>query len=163
MNNLKYLYQTLLSILTVVLQTTLMPVIAIGGVRPNLILSYVVASAAIGGSAAGVCAGTLCGIFLDVTASSYFGFNSIIYLFVGFISGIVFEDYIKSKVSTIVISIGVIDFLFGIVCYIYKLLSLESYNFFICLWKIIIPEAVYTLLICIPIMVILDRKIFKLY
>ena len=71
-----------------ILQTTLMPSLAIANVRPDLVLAAVVCWALYRGATDGAIVGLLAGLALDLLASSPFGMHGFVMALVGAIAGL---------------------------------------------------------------------------
>ncbi|MGQ9683294.1 MAG: rod shape-determining protein MreD [Anaerolineae bacterium] len=74
-------------LLLAILQVTLMPSLAIGNLRPDLVLAAVVCWALYRGATDGAAAGFVAGLSLDLLAGSPFGIHGFVMAFVGVTAG----------------------------------------------------------------------------
>ncbi len=120
------LFTTILLVLCILLQSTLLSKIAIKGVRPDLALIVLVFVSMRRGSMVGQVSGFAAGLFEDLMNVSPLGFHSLLRTVIGYIYGVfagnVFIDpFLMPMVLTVVATIlkgvlaGVISALFGIV------------------------------------------------
>ena len=84
MSQLKHL---LLGLLFILLQITLLGLISIKGVRPDLIVLFVVGRALSGGPTAGLMWGFGIGLLLDAVSGTQLGLGALAYTLAGFVSG----------------------------------------------------------------------------
>jgi len=75
-------------LLSVSLQSTLIPVISIGGIRPDLALVVVISAALTGGRETGVLCGTFGGILQDLLSVGPFGLNTLTKIMLGLVFGL---------------------------------------------------------------------------
>lgn len=83
-------------LLAVSLQSTMIPVIAVGGVRPDLVLVIVVSAALADGRETGVLCGIFGGVLQDLLSVGPFGVNTLTKMIVGLIVGI-YEHKVNKK------------------------------------------------------------------
>ena len=69
------------------LQCTVMDLISIGSVTPNLMLVFCVSMGLMRGRKSGLWAGFFSGLFVDLFFGSVFGFYALIYMYIGYLSG----------------------------------------------------------------------------
>jgi len=83
-------------LLAVSLQSTLIPVIALGGIRPDLVLVVVVSAALSEGRETGVLCGVFGGVLQDILSAGPFGINTLAKMLVGLLVGI-YEKKVNKK------------------------------------------------------------------
>ena len=93
---MKVLMWFIIMLVMVSLQSTVIPVLAIEGVRPDLVLVAVVSAALSGGRETGVLCGTFGGILQDLLSGGAFGVNTLSKMLVGLLVG-VYERKINKK------------------------------------------------------------------
>ena len=93
---MKVLIWFVVMLLAVSLQSTLIPVITVGGVRPDLVLVVVVSAALADGQETGVLCGIFGGILQDLLSAGPFGVNTLAKMIVGLIVG-VYEHKVNKK------------------------------------------------------------------
>lgn len=159
---MKYFLQIVSAIVLIIVQTTIMPYVTILGIRPNLVLAYVVCIASICGMKNGLIIGTVCGIVFDIAAFSFFGFNSIYFLLCGLLLSFLCEEFFKVSTSLLVVEIFVVSLLYGLLVYMFNFMAKGQAGFLTYMLRIIVPEALYTTLLSWPIILITDKKVLNL-
>lgn len=95
----------LLIIMTLVLQATLVPLIAIKGIRPDLLLLIVVFSALLLGKDQGVGMGFFAGLLQDLASGNIFGLNILSKIATGYFAGSMERKVFKEKALLPVLAI----------------------------------------------------------
>lgn len=75
-------------LISVSLQSTLIPALSIGGIRPDLVLVVVVSAALTSGRETGVFCGAFGGVLQDLLSAGPFGLNTLSKMLVGLIVGL---------------------------------------------------------------------------
>ena len=81
------------------LQCTVMDLISIGSVTPNLMLVFCVSMGLMRGRKSGLWAGFFSGLFVDLFFGSVFGFYALIYMYIGYLSGYAHRIYYDDDVK----------------------------------------------------------------
>ena len=154
---MKYVAQGIVVFLAYIIQTTILPHLKLFGVVPNLILVIVISFALYFRAFDAVVAGIILGVLADVFSGKAFGFNTVMYIIFALACGKLINKFIQLSALTA----SLVTFL-GSVLY-----SLALYFTFFFLWgefrilalfnEIILPEALYTMLISIPVLLIIKR------
>ena len=84
---------------------------------------------------------------MDLMYGSFIGYYALLYLAVGFLSGYSNYFYEKDDYTMPLILIGVGDLVYGTLFYILSFLLRARLNIFYYLRRIIIPEAIYTVVV----------------
>ena len=74
-------------LVSVSLQSTMIPVVSIGGIRPDFVLVVVVSAALSGGRETGVLCGAFGGLLQDLLSTGPFGLNTLIKMTLGLVFG----------------------------------------------------------------------------
>ena len=121
--------------------------IAINNVVPDLLMVVVVAVSYMKGSNTGIFYGFCAGMLLDLTYSTHLGYFALLYLMMGFLSGIAHRIYRKDDNILPLIIIAVCIFLNQSVYYVteYMVKGRLEYGFYFV--NFILPKMVYTVLI----------------
>ena len=98
------------------LQCTVMHVISIGSITPNLILILCVSMGLMRGRKSGMWTGFFCGFLVDMFYGSVFGFYALIYMYIGFLSGYAHRICYDDDLKVPVMLAGFGDLLYGLVC-----------------------------------------------
>ena len=89
--------ELILIIFFYLLQVTLGRVIAIGGIKPNLLIILPVLFGFLHGKNEGMYVGFFAGFFYDLFFSGLFGFTSLVFVYIGYCSGIFYQKYEELK------------------------------------------------------------------
>lgn len=145
-----------------VFQTSVFSYLKLSQIIPNFLIIITCTYGFIYGSNFGMLSGIMCGLLMDVYSSYIFGVYLFIFILIGFISGLFNKFLYGDGLRLPLLLIAICDFLFGIGCYIVRLITLGINNFNFCLKEIIIPETLFTVLIALftyPILKFLNRAI----
>ena len=133
------------------LQVSLCQIIEIGGVHPDILLPFVISVCVISGPVTGGITGLFCGIFMDCLCSGTSILYTVTYMYTAVICGIVNMNYLRKNAGVAVM----FTFIFSILC--------EEFLHFVhfTIWGVsgffsgflypILPKAVYTTIIAVPI------------
>ena len=149
MNFRRLITNSILIVLSYILQTTIFRVFDLGGVTPNLLLIFTTSTAFIKGDRSGLVVGFFSGLLIDIFFGSYIGFYALIYMYIGFIVGKLHPIFFTQNLAIPIFIIGIADFVFGFICYVLMFLFRTKFNIGYYMTAIIIPELVYTALVSI--------------
>ena len=126
------------------LQCTVLHVISIGSITPNLILILCVSMGLMRGRKSGRWTGFFSGLLIDMFYGSIFGFYALIYMYTGFISGyahrICYDDDVKVPMM---LAAGT-DLIYNLAVYGLQFLLRGRMGLGTYLYRIILPEIFYT-------------------
>ena len=147
----KFLIKSLIAIfgstyVCFLLQAGVFPRIALAGVTPNLVLIVTSLSGFMMGTKFGMVTGFFGGMILDVFSGMSFGMFALIYLYIGFLNGLLSSVYYGDDIKLPVLLVGASDFIFGMTVYaaLFLLRDREDAAYYIT--NRIMPEVVYTML-----------------
>lgn len=143
----RFIITTVTVILCFLLQTTVFQSLALAGEVPNLMLVVVVAIAYMRGKKEGMYVGFASGMLIDLIYGDLIGMNAVLMVLVGYLVGICNEIYYRDQLSVPIILVGVSDFLFNFVFYIFNFLLRGRFHVLYYIWYTILPEMVYTVLV----------------
>ena len=129
------------------LQCTVMDLISIGSVTPNLMLVFCVSMGLMRGRKSGLWAGFFSGLFVDLFFGSVFGFYALIYMYIGYLSGYAHRIYYDDDVKVPMFLTAVADLLYNLSVYGLQFLLRGRLGLGPYLYRIIIPEMFYTVFI----------------
>ena len=162
MKVLNIIFYTVWLLLIAILQPTVMQWIGIFGISPNIFLIFVIATALSCGKKAGAVCGLVFGFTLDMLVGRMIGVNALIFMYMGFFVGILCERFISGTESlTAGVIILAISALCGLLYYIAYSMLWGDIGFFKALFRVILPEALYTAVIGILLFTPI-RKSFRL-
>lgn len=124
--------------------------IPIGVVTPNVLLLITASFGFMEGGIWAMGFGFIAGITLDSFNPDYFGLNCLIFLFVGFLNGLLTRFFYGDDIRLPLVFIGASDVFYGICTYLFLALMGLKGDFGFYFMNIIMPEAVYTTLVFVP-------------
>ena len=116
------------------------------GPSPNLMMVLCVSFAMLRGSRDGMIAGFFCGLLTDAFTSGPVGLFALLYLYTGYFGGRVYRKFYPENMMIPLGMIALTDTLFNIACYIVLFLPRSRYHVLFYLFRVIIPETLYTLI-----------------
>jgi rod shape-determining protein MreD len=116
---------------------------------PNLLMILTASIAIINGSLEGCLVGFVSGLILDITFGPYIGMYAFGYMLGGYLVGITNRIFYKEDITFPILMIAAADFFYGFYMYIFGFLTRGRLGFLYYLRRIILPEAVYTVIAAI--------------
>ena len=132
------------TILSFLLQSTLLQKIAIGSITPNLLLILCVSMGLMRGRKSGLWTGFFSGLLVDLFYGSVFGFYALIYMYAGFFSGYAFRIYYDDDIKVPMALTSIMDLFYNLAVYGLQFFLRGRLGLFTYLYRIIIPEIFYT-------------------
>ncbi len=130
-----------------ILQTSVFSNFQLAGLTPNIMLIITAFFGFMRGQKDGLLVGFISGLLLDLFFDSYFGIFALIYMLIGYLNGffrrLLFGDDIKLPMLLVFIS----DILYGILNFLLLFLPRGRSSFLFYFMNIIMPEAIYTVII----------------
>ena len=148
-----------------ILQTTVFQGLAIGSIVPNLLLIVTISFGFMRGKVAGMWTGFLCGILKDIFYGNLLGLYALIYLCIGYGAGCCMKIFYDEEIRVPMFLVAVGDVLYGLAVYGFQFLLRGRTDMFLYIRRIIIPEAIYTVLITVilyKLLFILNKKLTAL-
>ena len=131
-------------LLTFLIQCTFLPMIAIGSIKPNLILILCISIGLMRGRRSGLWTGFFSGLLVDFFYGSVFGFYALIYMYVGYFSGYASRIYYDNDVKVPMVMAAFADLTYNFAVYGLQFLLRGRLGIGTYLYRIIIPEMIYT-------------------
>ena len=129
----------------------------IAGVKPNLIVIYILFIGLFAGKKLGLILGVVFGIYIDIIIGSQIGISGIMLGIIGLLGEYLDRNFSKESRITIMLMIAASTAIYEIGCYIFKIIAsginIEIFSFA----KILLIEIIYNLLITIVIYGIMQR------
>lgn len=145
-----------------ILQCSVFTNFAFAGIIPNLMIILTSSFGFMRGEKEGLVIGFFCGILSDIFFGEFLGFYALVLMYIGFINGkfcrIFYPEDIKLPIALIIIS----DLSYGIICYVLLFLLRGRLNFPYYFTKVILPEALYTIVVTMvlyPIILKVNEKL----
>ena len=140
----RILLQSLLMGILIILQVSVLNRIPYLNASPNLILIYTFSAGLLRGSVNGMLTGFFGGLIMDVILGQYIGYSSLIYIVIGFLTGLMYQR-LTTDVPLVPILIAFFSELFyHMYIYIFRFLVRNRMNFGSYFKNIIFPEVVFT-------------------
>jgi rod shape-determining protein MreD len=126
------------------MQSTVLHLISIGSITPNLLLILCVSMGLMRGRKSGLWTGFFCGLLVDLFYGSVFGFYALIYMYAGFLSGYAFRIYYDDDIKVPMLLTAIMDFLYNLAVYALQFLLRGRLGLGVYFTRIIVPEIFYT-------------------
>ena len=144
---LRKLIVALFIIICFVLQRSVFDSLSFAGIIPNLMIILTSSFGFMRGEKEGLVIGFFSGLLNDIFFGSFLGFYALLLMYIGYINGkfsrIFYPEDIKLPLALIVIS----DLSYGIICYVLTFMLRSRFQFTYYLIHIILPEALYTIVV----------------
>ena len=144
------------------LQCTVFSSLELAGIKPNLLIIITASFGFMRGSREGMLVGFVSGLLADIQFGDMIGFYALIYLAAGFINGLFEQMYFDEDIKLPLFLIAGSDFIYGVVIYFLMFLLRSDFQFLYYLNRIIIPEAIYTIVITLavyPLLLFINRRL----
>ena len=132
-----------------ILQCSVLPAVAIGGISHNLLVILTVSFALMRGRREGMFVGFMCGFLADLFFGSALGFQTLVYMYMGYLCGSCYRLFYDDDIKMPILLIAASDLAYGIIFYIFEFLLRGRVQFTFYLGRIILPEVVYTIVLTI--------------
>ncbi len=150
-----YIVYLLISTLIFVFQSTLCEYIKIAGVKPNIMLIFVVSAAFLKGSGSGLLIGIIMGLLHDCYFGQTIGSNLFLYGAIGFIVGCLTDNFNKDNIVAPVIFTFVATLVYNFGVYLFNIIlkGYTSFNIYI-VWNVL-PELIYNTILAFAVYFVL--------
>lgn len=153
---------TIFIIVCFVLQCSVFDAIAFAGIIPNLMIILTSSFGFMRGEKEGLLIGFFCGLLCDVFFGTFLGFYAMVLMYIGYINGkfsrIFYPEDIKLPLALIIVS----DISYGVLCYCLMFLLRGRFNFPYYFTRVILPEALYTIVVTMflyPLILVVNQKL----
>ena len=127
-----------------VLETNILNDFKILGVKPNLIISLVIAVSVMENEKYAAVFGMICGFLVDSSVGSPFFFSGIYYFFAAYITAVISRLYLTKSLLTMVIMTLPVCAVRELFNMFYLIGAWKDFDIMKSLWGFILPEYVYT-------------------
>jgi rod shape-determining protein MreD len=145
-----------------ILQCSVFGAFTLTGIVTNLMIILTSSFGFMRGEKEGLIIGFFCGLLSDIFFGEFLGFYALVLMYIGYLNGkfsrIFYPQDIKLPLALIITS----DFSYGITCYILMFLLRGKFHFSYYFMNIILPEALYTIVVTIflyPIILFVNEKL----
>nr|WP_321152319.1 rod shape-determining protein MreD [uncultured Acetatifactor sp.] len=136
--------------------------VALAGIIPNLMIILTSSFGFMRGEREGLLIGFFCGLLNDIFFGGFLGFYALLLMYIGYLNGkfcrIFYPEDIKLPLALIVVS----DLSYGIICYILTFMLRGRFDFAYYFLHIILPEALYTIVVTLffyPVILKVNEKL----
>ena len=136
-------------VIGVLLETTLVSRMAIFGVAPLIMLSIIVSYSILRDDVEGAAAGVTGGLLMDVAMGQAMGLYAMLGLLVGYFAGRPFRDFYRESYLLPMFITGIVAVVYGLALYMFNTLTIAYVGMFAHMAAVILPVAVYTMIMSI--------------
>lgn len=144
---LRKIVVTIFIIACFVLQCSVFGSLAFAGIIPNLMIILTSSFGFMRGEEEGLVIGFFSGLLIDIFFGSFIGFYALVLMYIGYLNGkfsrTFYPEDIKLPLALIVVS----DLSYGMLCYVLTFMLRGRLQFTYYFTRIILPEALYTILV----------------
>ncbi len=140
---------TFLIIVCYLLQTTLFQALSFANISPNLLIIVASCFGFMRGKKEGMYIGFFCGLIIDIFFGKLFGFYALIYMYIGYLNGFFHKLFFPEDIKLPILLITISDLVYNMMIFITMFLlrnRLDLPYYFI---HVMLPEAIYTVLVTI--------------
>lgn len=117
------------------------------GARPMPLLTFVICVAVFSGARTGATIGVLAGVLWGVFSSHVFGLDALLLMLLGLVAGLLVEWFFRANFFTAILLCSCGILLHVLVEWVFCYVIFEKENLFEILFKVLLPNGLYTLLI----------------
>ncbi len=126
------------------LQCTLLHLLSIGSITPNLLVILTVSMGLLRGRKSGLWTGFFSGLLIDLFYGNLFGFYALIYMYMGFFSGYAYRVYYDDDVRVPMVLTALGELGYHAAIYLLQFLIRGRLHLGSYLTRIVLPEMFYT-------------------
>lgn len=141
--------EALLIIVCFILQCTVFQTLSLAGIVPNLLLIVTSSLGFMRGEKEGMAVGFFSGLLTDIFFGQLFGFYSLLYMFLGYGSGLFHRMFYDEDIKLPMVWIALSELVYGLSVYFFLFLLRSRFQFGFYFAHIILPELVYTVVVTI--------------
>ena len=145
-------------IVSFIFQCTIFQSWALASISPNLPLILTTSMGFMRGEREGLVIGFFCGLLMDIFFGSLLGFYALLYMFLGYGSGLFHMVFYDEDIKLPMVWIALSELVYGLSVYFFMFLMRSKFEFSYYFIHIILPELIYT----VALTILLYRPIQKL-
>lgn len=149
----------LMILVAILLQSSVFPMTPFPNFTPNLLMVLIISGALFYGSRFATVLGFVCGLFMDLSGSGFFGIYALIYLWIGYLAGKMYLVFFEDDLKIPIFFSGLATFVAGTISALIRIYAQDEYGFMSALKYLILPECITTMLAAL----ILYKPIYLLY
>jgi rod shape-determining protein MreD len=147
----------LVIVVSFILQCTVFQALSLASVSPNLLVIITSSLGFMRGEKEGLGIGFFCGLLNDIFFGSVFGFYTLLYMFLGYGSGLFHMMFYDEDVKMPMIWVALSELVYGLSVYFFMFLMRSKFEFIYYFTHIILPELVYTVALTIAVYWLIRR------
>lgn len=141
----------LIIIVTVIIQSTLIPVIMFNGICPDMLMVVVVSYALLSGKEKGIGIGFFAGLVQDLAFGNIFGINTLAKMTIGYIFGLAERKVFKEKILLPIAATAVATLLHSLAIFVVLFLLGNKVDILTAITNNVVPLVGYNVILAIPI------------
>ena len=145
-------------ILLLVLQTTVLDYVAIFGIKPDLIITFVIAAALVRGNVEGAAVGLFAGLARDMMFGDVLGFHALLGFYLGMAAGSINRRLFRENMLVVLFFTFVYSVLYESTVYILNTVMSGNVKLLFPLTGVILPEAAYNCIAAVLIYSLLIKR-----
>ena len=138
-----------LILIAYLLQSTMIRILPMGGVAPNLLIILTSCFGFMRGKKEGMVIGFVSGLIMDVLFGNIIGFYALVYMIIGYLNGFFASIFYPEDIKLPMVLITSSELLYCFVVYFFRFLIQGKIKFGYYFMHIILPEIVYTIFVTI--------------
>ncbi|SFL68423.1 rod shape-determining protein MreD [Pelosinus propionicus] len=146
-------------LITIIIQSTLIPLISVRGIYPDVLLIIVVSYALLSGKESGVGMGFFAGLLQDLASGGIFGIGTLSKLSTGYIFGLAERKVFKEHVLLPILATLVATIFNGVAGLLFLVIFDYKVDLIAALTQNIMPLVCYNLIVAVPIHHVVYRLI----
>ncbi|MCR5688109.1 MAG: rod shape-determining protein MreD [Lachnospiraceae bacterium] len=139
----------LLILISYLIQSTMIRILPMGGVAPNLLIILTSCFGFMRGKKDGMFIGFISGLMIDILFGGLIGFYALVYLVIGYLNGMFASIFYPEDVKLPVVLITSSELVYCFLIYVFRFLIQGRVRFGYYFLHIILPEIVYTIFVTI--------------
>lgn len=130
-------------LLFLVLQTTMLQLVSVYGVIPNLLITFTIVTAVLRNSTEGAAVGFFSGLCIDMQFGSILGFHALLGLYLGLAAGTISKRIYRENLMIVVFFTFVYSIAYEAVVYLISNILNSDIHIVYAFTSVILPEAIY--------------------
>ena len=139
----------MLILVSYLIQSTMIRILPMGGVAPNLLIILTSSFGFMRGKKDGMFIGFISGLIIDILFGKIFGFYALAYMVIGYLNGFFASIFYHEDVKLPMVLITSSELFYCFTVYVFRFLIQGKLRFGYYFVHVILPEIVYTLFVTI--------------
>ncbi|MDD3185117.1 MAG: rod shape-determining protein MreD [Anaerostipes sp.] len=156
------IFYVLSVVICFLLQTSVFEFLKLNDVMPNILLILTVSFAIIKGQSVGMGIGFACGLLIDIFSGDVMGQYALLYVIIGFVNGCFHEYFYEDEVLLPIALLVANSFIYSLLIFTFFFVLRGRINLLAYLRVVMIPEAVYTGVLALPIFYVISMINYRM-